>query len=257
MQPADFYTGIVAELYGPLKSESFDPARYARFVHTYGEPALELGCGDGDPLLALRRQGIDVDGVDSSADMLDRCRRRAADNATDISLYHQRMEELDLPRRYRSIFLAGPTFVLLPDDDAALRALHGIRDHLEADGAALVPLFIPAPTPPEDFHRLREASGADRTRLAVSTVAENRDEQARTQVSTLRYQRTANDTDNADNNADITLDRDWTLHWHTADGFATLATTAGLTATLVDDELRPVSSTGSGEFTFLLQRQHS
>ena len=76
--PADFYTGLVAELYAPLRSFTSDPGEYAAFVASSGEPALELGCGDGDPLLDLRALGLDVDGVDSSADMLDRLRATAA-----------------------------------------------------------------------------------------------------------------------------------------------------------------------------------
>ena len=52
--PADFYTGLVADLYTPLKSSHTDPQAYIDFVKRHGEPALELGCGDGDPLLDLR-----------------------------------------------------------------------------------------------------------------------------------------------------------------------------------------------------------
>jgi hypothetical protein len=84
----------------------------------------------------LRRRGFDVDGVDSSADMLDQCHARAAGEGLDVVVHHQKMETLDLPRRYRSIFLAGPTFNLLPDDDTALMALRGIRAHLEPGGTA-------------------------------------------------------------------------------------------------------------------------
>ncbi|MEU8306257.1 class I SAM-dependent methyltransferase [Actinomadura sp. NPDC048955] len=75
MDAADFYTGIVAELYGPLKSFSQDPEPYAAFIEQSGTPALELGCGDGDPLHELRARGLEVEGVDSSADMLERLRR--------------------------------------------------------------------------------------------------------------------------------------------------------------------------------------
>lgn len=81
MEPADFYTGIVADLYKPLKSTVRDAMPYIRLIEEYGEPALELGCGDGEPLLDLRRHGLDVEGVDSSADMLARCRRSAAAGA--------------------------------------------------------------------------------------------------------------------------------------------------------------------------------
>ena len=77
VDPADFYTGIVAEMYAPLKAVSQEAGPYAAFIRETGVPALELGCGDGDPLLALRHLGLDVEGVDSSADMLARCRQRA------------------------------------------------------------------------------------------------------------------------------------------------------------------------------------
>ena len=60
-----------------------------------------------------------MDGVDSSADML-ACRRVEADApGRELNLYEQSMEQLDLPRRYRSIYLAGPTFNLLADDATA------------------------------------------------------------------------------------------------------------------------------------------
>lgn len=49
VDPADFYTGIVAELYGPLKSFSQDPEPYAAFIRQAGMPTLELGCGEGRP----------------------------------------------------------------------------------------------------------------------------------------------------------------------------------------------------------------
>ncbi|MFE3198248.1 class I SAM-dependent methyltransferase [Embleya sp. NPDC059237] len=228
MDPADFYTGIVAELYGPLKSFSQDPEPYAAFIRQAGIPALELGCGDGDPLLELCRRGLDVDGVDSSADMLERLRRRADEQGIRATVFHQRMEALNLPRRYRAIFLAGPTFTLLPDDATALTALRGIRDHLTEGGTALVPLFTPAPTPAEQIGRVRTATAPDGAELRVSVVSEQRDETARTQTTLLRYER--------HHGSDSTIeDRPWIMHWYPRDRFETLAMTAGLTVIAVTD----------------------
>src|SRR5690606_28270360 len=139
MDAADFYTGIVAEGYALLKSQDFPADRYADFIAASGEPALELGCGDGDPLLELRRRGLDVEGVDASGDLLARCAARAAEAGLEVVTHQQRFAELDLRRSYRSIFLAGPTFNLPPDDDLALRALRRIGEHLADDGTALVP----------------------------------------------------------------------------------------------------------------------
>ncbi|MBM7496519.1 class I SAM-dependent methyltransferase [Oerskovia paurometabola] len=246
MDPADFYTGIVAELYAPLKSGYEDPERYARFVLDSGEPALELGCGDGDPLLVLRSLGLDVEGVDSSADMLERCRELAAVQGLDVTLHHQRMESLDLPHTYRSIFLAGPTFCLLPDDDTALAALRGIRSHLTEDGTALVPLFVPSPTPPEAVGVPRETTREDGAVLRVGVVAEERDEHTRTQRSALRYERVLD-------GASTVEERLWTIHWYTQDGFRALASAAGLETVAVQDEDGHHAAADVDEFTFLLR----
>jgi SAM-dependent methyltransferase len=242
VDPADFYTGIVAELYGPLKSSSQDPEPYAAFIQQTGMPALELGCGDGDPLLELRRRGLDVEGVDSSADMLERLRRRADEQGISATVFHQRMEALELPRRYRAIFLAGPTFTLLPDDDAALAALRAIRAHLAEGGTALVPLFTPAPTPAEQIGPVRTAAAPDGAELRFSIVSEQRDETARTQTTLLRYERHHGSESSV-------VERPWILHWYTRDQFEKLATTADLTVTTVTD---PDGNPASAEATELL-----
>ncbi|MFJ9736609.1 class I SAM-dependent methyltransferase [Streptomyces sp. NPDC101166] len=228
MDPADFYTGIVAEIYGPLKSFPQDHEPYAAFIRQAGMPALELGCGDGDPLLELRRLGLDVDGVDSSADMLERLRRRADEQGVRVTVFHQRMEALNVPRRYGAIFLAGPTFTLLPDDATATAALRGIRAHLADGGTALVPLFTPAPTPAEQIGRVRTAVGPDGAEFRVSVVAEQRDEAARTQTTLLRYER-------HHGSDSIVEDRPWTMHWYPRERFEELAAAAGLAVTAVTD----------------------
>lgn len=249
MDSSSFYTGIVAELYEPLKSASQAWEPYARFIAQSGEPALELGCGDGEPILDLRRNGLDVDGIDSSGDMLVRCARKAARAGLAVALHEQRMEELDLPRRYRSIFLAGPTFTLLPDDQTALRALQGIRIHLSEGGSALVPLFIPTATPQEQFGRVKEITAADGAVLRVSVLSEDRDEDARVQRTVLRYEKHATGDS-------IIGDRSWVLHWHTQESFRGLAEAAGLTVTAVHDRKGRTASPDAAEFTFVLQRGH-
>jgi ubiquinone/menaquinone biosynthesis C-methylase UbiE len=70
---SQFYTGFVAECYDLLIPD--DEAGSYRFfqqaIEAKGEPALELGCGTGRPLLGYLEAGLDVEGLDSSADMLE------------------------------------------------------------------------------------------------------------------------------------------------------------------------------------------
>ena len=245
MDPSLFYTGIVAELFEPLRSVAPTAEPYARFIELSGQPALELGCGTGDPLLELRQRGIDVEGVDSSADMLDRCRRRAAEQGVDVVVHHQRMEQLDLPRRYRTIFLAGPSFNLLPDDSLASAALRRIRAHLDDGGSALVPLFVPRPTPSEDLGKPRQALAADGSTIRVSSISEVRDEEARRQETTLRYERVVDGTSTV-------VDRPWVLHWHSQDQFRDLAAAAGLSTVMVLDAEGGPADEAADNFVFWL-----
>lgn len=246
MDPADFYTGLVAELYAPLRAHVPDPEPYAELLRARGGPALELGCGDGDPLLELRRRGLEVEGVDSSADMLERCRLAAGREGLSVVLHHQRMEDLALESRYRTIFLAGPTFTLLPDDDTARRALAAIRHHLTPDGVAVVPLWVPPRPDPAEVGRVKEVVDEDGATLRCTVIAQRRDERRRTQTTQLRYemycpQETA------------TTQRDWLLHWYSPDGFATLAQQSGLR---VQRAVRPDGSPAgpdADEFTVWLQ----
>src|SRR5689334_25137494 len=56
---------------------------------------------------------------------------------------------------------------LLSERDHAA-CLHSIRAQLAEDGAALIPLFVPPPTPAEQIGRVRTVTAADGAELRVS-----------------------------------------------------------------------------------------
>ncbi len=243
--PADFYTGLVADLYAPLRGSTTEVAPYAKFIDGFGEPALELGCGDGEPLLDLREMGLDVEGLDSSADMLDRCRAAADARGLDVVLHHASMADFALDRRFKSIFIAGPTFNLLPDDDVALAGLRCVRAHLDEGGAALIPLFIPTPTPPSAFGVFRESPGEDGAVLRFAALSETREEAARLQTTRLRYERVVGGETES-------LEREWVLHWHVQDSFRVLAKSAGLKVAAVLDATGQKATPDAEAFVFVL-----
>lgn len=242
---ADFYTGFVAEAYAALKAETFDADRYAAFVRQYGEPALEVGCGDGHPILELVAAGIDVDGVDSSPEMIERARKAASERGLQTGLHVARMEAMNLGRQYRSIYLAGPTFELLPDDDTATRALQAFAEHLAPGGMVMVPLWIPGPTPSADLGVAREGTDDAGNLLRFTALSENYDTGARTRTTRVRYERQSSGI------VSERLDRDWIIHWQTPQTIEALAAEAGLA--VVDIEARPEGQGRPGdEFTAFL-----
>ncbi|MFD7153845.1 class I SAM-dependent methyltransferase [Kribbella sp. NPDC059898] len=235
MEPADFYSGIVVDAYAKLKSETFDPEPYLEFVKAHGQPGLEIGCGDGEPLLDLCAAGLDVDGVDSSGDMVERCRANAAARGLPTQVFQQRMEDLSPDRRYASIYLAGPTFNLLADDETALRALVAIRAALTDDGTALIPLWAPGPTPAAELGVSRSTDDAG-VELRYTPVSETYDRSLRTRITTARYERT-------DAGGTEVADREWIIHWHTPASFRALCAEAGLQVVALLDEHTQESAT--------------
>jgi SAM-dependent methyltransferase len=137
------YTGLAAvawELFSGEEPGADFPFFRGR-VASDGTAALDVGCGTGRLLMPMLREGLDVEGVDPSEDMLAICRRRAASRGVAPVLYRQAMEALELPRRYRTIFIPCGTFQLLDERAAAWEALRRLHAHLEPGGLLLLTLF--------------------------------------------------------------------------------------------------------------------
>ena len=175
------YVGLVAETYDlwfgdpPYQDQGF----YQRRIAAGGEPALEIGCGTGRLLLPYLSEGLDIEGLDASEEMLAICRRKAAGMALDPELHLQRMEALDLSRRFRTIYVPYGSFQVLLHRAPILATLERFRTHLAEGGQLILALFVPPPdiddvprwrirrvaTRPEDGATVlvHEASAYDRT----------------------------------------------------------------------------------------------
>jgi len=187
--PSQFYTGLVADLYEPLASEHARAGDYIPFLEGSGTPGLELACGSGLPLLELVERGYEVEGLDASQDMLDQCRAGAAERALDVALYHAEMQSFSLPRRYRSIFLAGASFTLLTTDEDAASALERIYEHLEPGGSALIPLeIVDVEAIRKTLGRFREVTTDAGDLLRVAVVALDVSTDGRSLRHRLRYE---------------------------------------------------------------------
>jgi SAM-dependent methyltransferase len=223
----EFYTGFVAEHYDLLvpEDETRTYALFRSFVEDHGQPALELACGTGRPLLDFAAAGLDVEGLDSSPDMLARCRAKAAALGLGVRLHQQRMESFTIDRAFRTIYCTSSSFMLLPDDDAAARALAAVHRHLEPGGRFVAALHLPGDFADGSRSQWRVAREARRpedgaTIRCLSQPLEVSAEK-RTYETLLRYQSIAGDTLAHEE------DRVFLLHWHTQEQFAKLLVSAG------------------------------
>ena len=224
----EFYDGVVADYYDLLVPED----EYGSFsffedaIRDGGEPALELGCGTGRPIVSYRQGGLDVEGLDSSTDMLEQCRRKAREHGVDVQLHHARMESFSLERRFRTIFVVSSSFMILRDDETARRALGAIYRHLLPGGRVLIPLHIPQLAPGQvvggDWFPNREAATRDDGSVVCCLGRLARfDEREQIIETTNRYQCSR------DGRVEHEEDRSFVLHWHTQPQFRTMLEAAG------------------------------
>ncbi|MGH2626224.1 MAG: class I SAM-dependent methyltransferase, partial [Anaerolineales bacterium] len=104
--PDHEYRGLMASTWDLFRGDTSgweDRSAYRHMINRYGQPVLDVGCGTGRLLLDYLGQGVDIDGVDISPEMLVLCRAKAERLGLAPTLHRSPMEELDLPRRYRVI----------------------------------------------------------------------------------------------------------------------------------------------------------
>ncbi|MCH5298735.1 MAG: methyltransferase domain-containing protein [Ruminococcus sp.] len=91
---ADFYDDLT------LNAQYSERADYImkvfeRLGHDMGL-TLDLACGTGNLTLELKRRGVDVYGIDGSAEMLSRAQEKSADENLGILFLCQQMQSIDL-----------------------------------------------------------------------------------------------------------------------------------------------------------------
>lgn len=140
------YRGMMAQAWDLLRGDYAswpDRPFYRAIIERQAGPALDVGCGTGRLTLDYLTAGLDVDGVDDSPEMLGICRDKAGELGLDVEgrLFEQEMHELDLPRRYATVFVPSSSFQLLTDKAAADEALRRFNAHLSLGGVLVMSIM--------------------------------------------------------------------------------------------------------------------
>jgi SAM-dependent methyltransferase len=137
-----WHYGLVARWWGAFNEGGDDAEFFRRFVERTGGPALDVGCGAGRVLLPCIEAGLDVEGLDASADMLAECQRLAGERGVSPTLHCQPMHEMRLERRYASMFMCG-AFGLGAGRREDLATIARCFEHLEPGGVLAQDLYLP------------------------------------------------------------------------------------------------------------------
>lgn len=191
-----WHHGLIAQWWSHFNRGGPEIDFYRRWF-TDGHPVLDAACGAGRLLVPWAQSGVDVDGVDASADMVAACARSASDVGLHPTLLVQPLHLLAMPRRYGTIVVCG-SYGLGGSTDDDVAVLDHLRAHLLPGGTLILDYeigefdlerlarFSPAPvdsTPPEPRER-RQGPDASHYALRHRMVAVDVD--ARTMVRELQ-----------------------------------------------------------------------
>jgi SAM-dependent methyltransferase len=139
---AEFYDSVV-----PYQTRQ-DVAFYLEAAQTSGGPVLEIGCGTGRVLIPIARAGIDINGIDLSAYMLDICQRRLMQEPIEVQVRAQidqaDMRDFDLGQTFKLITIPFRPFQHLIEVEDQLACLRCVRHHLADGGRFILDLFNPS-----------------------------------------------------------------------------------------------------------------
>lgn len=114
---------------------------YLSMIGRFGEPVLDAGCGTGRLLLDYLVEGVDIDGVDISPEMLNLCREKAAKRNLSPTLFNQSLERLCLPQCYQTILASSSVLQLIAEPLAVKQAMARLFEHLLPGGALVAPFM--------------------------------------------------------------------------------------------------------------------
>ena len=133
----------MAQGWDPLRGDTSDwedRAFFLSLIRSVGEPVLDVGCGTGRLLVDYRAQGIDIDGLEISPDMVTILRDKAAAAGVDVDgrVHVGAMETMQLPRRYQLVIVPSGSYHLLVEPTDAATAMRRFFEHLEPGGTLAV-----------------------------------------------------------------------------------------------------------------------
>jgi SAM-dependent methyltransferase len=145
----------IARLYDPWsRSVVEDIPFYVEEAVATGGPVVELGVGTGRIAIPTAAAGIEVIGIDSSAEMLAVCEEQAR-LAGVAPLLDLRLGELGAPpvdERVPLVTCPFRAYLHLRDDSARLDALRAAHELLLPDGRLVFDVFAPGADDVEETH---------------------------------------------------------------------------------------------------------
>jgi SAM-dependent methyltransferase len=162
--PATSFGPDVAATYDEDEVRGDEDQTVAFLARLAGEgPVLELAIGTGRIGLPLAATGVRVDGIDLSPHMVERL--RAKPGGADLEVTMGDFAAVDVPGRYRLIYVVFNTFHNLLTQDDQVRCFENVAAHLTDDGVFVIEAMVPW-----GLHTLRDGQYVDAEQIGKDEV---------------------------------------------------------------------------------------
>jgi Methyltransferase domain len=239
----------VYELDKPVGRPFADVEYYTHLLAGVSGPILEPATGTGRVLIPLLEAGHQVDGLDSSPQMLACCRQHCRDRGLDPVLREADMTIYVRLAAYEAVIIPAGSIALLDGRKATLQALACFRDSLVPEGLLIVDVPVPQPAAAHEVMRYWPR-GSDLWTL--QTLHTEYDPVASQTTRFLRYDKWQDGT------LRLTELQTFRLQHWTSQEFADLLAEAGFTRILVtaDYQHARTPGTASDVWTFHATARH-
>ncbi|TDL75929.1 class I SAM-dependent methyltransferase [Peribacillus frigoritolerans] len=139
------YSRLATEVYDidkPVGHSFGDIDYYRERLKEVKGRILEPGTGSGRIYIPLLQDGLNIEGIDQSPEMLDSCKMRCEERGLSPVLHEMDMSEMKLQRTYEAIIIPAGTFLLIEDRKKSILALKNFYDHLAAGGRLILDLYL-------------------------------------------------------------------------------------------------------------------
>ncbi|AHI54177.1 methyltransferase [Spiroplasma sabaudiense Ar-1343] len=113
---------------------------------------LEAGVGTGRMLIPFLRKGLQIEGIDSSSEMLQECQANVLRYNQETELIHGQIENFNFTKKYSAIIMPTGSICLIQDRTSVKNILEKYFDILEDDGQIIIDLIYPNYFKPNSEH---------------------------------------------------------------------------------------------------------
>lgn len=126
----------------PIGDSYGDVEYYLKRLANCKGPVLEPAVGTGRMLIPLLEAGLNVDGFDSSPELLKICKMNCQKRELKSELFEANMESFYFNQRYEAIIVPTGTFLMLHEREKSIQTLRNFRDHLRDGGRLILDLTL-------------------------------------------------------------------------------------------------------------------